>query len=153
MVSDYAIEAYLPASDRNYDLRANSFAKAKELSQWKTNLYKEWQKIQVKSVDFSTADDVTVNQPITVKAEIYLAGLTPDDVQIELYQGNVAESGHVVNGTPVLMHLHQSKAGGYATYTSETSYANSGLHGISLRILPKHPTLSNCYEPRVISWA
>jgi len=153
MVRDYATEAYIPASDRNYTLNVGNYDKAKELSQWKSHLSQEWQKIQVKSVDFSEDVDVKVSQPITVKAEVYLAGLTPDDVQVELYQGNVAENGHVVNGTPVLMQLHSTAANGNAVYTIETSYANSGLHGMALRILPKHPTLSNSYEPRLIYWA
>jgi glycogen phosphorylase len=33
------------------------------------------------------------------------------------------------------------------------SYANSGLQGLSLRVLPYHPHLSNPFELGLIQWA
>jgi starch phosphorylase len=156
MVRDYAVEAYIPASDRMGKLRANDYVKAKDLAHWKQNLTKEWHNISIKSVEVSTdasdVSDIKVSQPISVKAEIYLAGLKPDDVEVELYQGIVEESGEVEEGKSYPMALHGDR-NGVSVYTAQTSYAGSGLHGLSLRILPKHPSLSNSYEPRLIHWA
>jgi glycogen phosphorylase len=42
---------------------------------------------------------------------------------------------------------------GNSLYTSEISYANSGLQGLSLRVLPYHPHLSNPFELGLIQWA
>jgi starch phosphorylase len=42
---------------------------------------------------------------------------------------------------------------GLSVYTANIIYTTSGLQGLSLRVLPKHPYLSNAYEPRLIAWA
>ena len=152
MVRDYAQQAYIPASDRFMELHTQQYAKAKALSNWKHNLAQKWFNIQIKSVDIAEPATITVNQPITVKAQVYLAGLTSEDVQVELYQGEVAENGHIVKGSTKVMTLITTDEG-YSTYHGETSYSGSGLHGLALRILPKHPNLANAYEPRLIKWA
>ncbi len=153
MVRDYAMEAYIPASDRFSNLYADHYAKAKDLSAWKVSLEQKWHNISIKSVDISEGDEVRVNQAIAVKAQVYLGGLTADDVQVELYQGEVAENGHLVKGLANPMQLETTTAEGYGIYHGETSYRGSGLHGLALRILPKHPNLANEYEPRLITWA
>jgi len=153
MVRDYAVEAYIPASDRFTELYANNYAKAKALSTWKEALVQKWYNITIKSVDVSEGYAVTVNQPIAVKAEVYLAGLTSTDVEVELYQGEVAQNGQIVNGITIPMQLQSTNAEGCGIYYIDTHYAGSGLHGLSLRILPKHPNLASAYEPRLIQWA
>ncbi len=153
MVRDYALEAYIPASDRFVALQAESYAKAKSLSEWKQTLAQKWYQIQIKSVEIAAGSEITVNQAVAVKAEINLAGLTPDDVQVELYQGEVAETGHILHGVANPMQLLSTETDSVSTYTGETVYAASGLHGVALRILPKHPSLANAYEPRLIRWA
>jgi glycogen phosphorylase len=152
-VRDYALEAYIPASDRFTELHAEHYAKAKSLSSWKETLEQKWHNLQIKSVDISEGSEVAVNQPITVKAEVYLAGLASADIQVELYQGEVAENGHIVKGKSHPMQLQSTNSEGLGIYQAETSYAGSGLNGLALRILPKHPNLANAFEPRLIQWA
>jgi starch phosphorylase len=41
----------------------------------------------------------------------------------------------------------------HSIYTVDISYAQSGLQGLSLRVLPKHPLLSNPHEMGLILWA
>ncbi len=153
MVSEYALRGYFPASDRYHSLIANHYTPAKELAQWKTNLVQHWNYIKVEEIDISEPSEIQVNQDITVKARINLATLTPDDVQVELYQGSVDASGEIVNGVPVVMQLQGKDNSGHSIYTASITYTYSGLQGLSLRVLPKHKNLSSSYEPRLILWA
>ena len=79
--------------------------------------------------------------------------MTKDDVQVELYQGAIDANGEIVNGEPVVMENQGTDSNSLNQYSAEVAYHTSGLQGLSLRVLPKHPHLSSSYEPRLIVWA
>jgi starch phosphorylase len=153
MVREYAQRAYFPASDRYHTLTAENYAPAKELADWKTKLNESWYNIKIKDIDISSNTDVKVNQTITVKAKVDLANLSQNDIQVELYQGAIDANGEIVNGEPVVMENQGTDSNSLNLYNVEVAYHTSGLQGLSLRVLPKHPHLANSYEPRLIVWA
>ena len=153
MVSEYALRGYFPASDRYQTLTANQFTPAKELAKWKASLVDHWNHIKIEEIDISEPAEIQVNENIVVKARLNLATLTPDDVQVELYQGIVDASGEIVNGIPIVMDSQREDQQGCTIYTANITYTTSGLQGLSLRVLPKHKYLSSSYEPRLILWA
>lgn len=94
-----------------------------------------------------------VNQTVSVKARINLAGLSQDDVQVQLYQGAINAAGEIINGIPVVMQYQGTDRQNISVYTVDIVYTSSGLQGLSLRVLPKHEHLSNPYELGLILWA
>jgi glycogen phosphorylase len=153
MVREYATRAYFPGSDRNSIMTQNHYAPAKDLAQWKQKVSGQWHQVKVESVDVSTDSQIKVNETISVKARLQLAGLAPDDVQVELYQGALDPHGQIVNPTTVVMEP-QGKDGNQTTiYTGDVVYDASGLQGLTLRILPKHANLSSPHELGLILWA
>ncbi len=153
MVREYALRAYFPASNRYHTLTANQYASAKELAQWRQNLVDQWFNIKIENIDISEPADIQVNQTIAVKARLDLATLNPDDVQVELYQGSINASGEIMDGSPVVMTYQGQDQQECGVYTGNITYGNSGLQGLSLRVLPKNEHLSSPYEPRLILWA
>ena len=153
MVRDYAVRAYFPANERYFAMTANNYAPAKELAAWKQQLVQHWYNIKIESIDVSEPPQIQVNQSVSVKARINLAGLTPDDLQVELYQGSVNADGEIVNGTSVVMEHQGEDQQGCSIYTTDIMYASSGLQGLSLRVLPKHENLSSPHELGLIRWA
>jgi len=104
-------------------------------------------------VDISQDKEVKVNQSIDVNARINLMGLTPADVQVELYQGSIDINGDIIGGLPVVMEYLGEDAHNASLYNADITYTSSGLQGLSLRVLPKHDNLSSPYEVGVILWA
>lgn len=155
MVAEYAERAYFPASDRFFGMTVNDYAPAKELARWQHNLFEHWYAIKIESVDISAEADIQVEQEIGVKAQIRLGALTPNDVTVEVYQGAVDATGEIAEGTPVVMEYQgqDPQHEEISIYTSRIHYSNSGLQGISLRILPQHNNLSSPYEPGLVLWA
>lgn len=153
MVGEYAQKAYFTVSDRYDTMTANNYAAAKELAHWKQKLYDSWYDIKIVDIDISESPDIQVNQNIAVKARIHLAGLSPSDVQIQLYKGAVDADGEIVNGETVVMDYQGSDPHSHSLYTANIHYSASGFQGLSLRVLPKHQYLSNSYEPGYILWA
>ncbi|MHC5934834.1 alpha-glucan family phosphorylase [Nostoc sp.] len=153
MVGEYAQRAYFPASDRYHTLTVDNYAPAKELAAWKEKLGEHWFNIRIKDIDISAAADIEVNQTVAVKAQVDLATLTNNDVQVELYQGAIDADGEIVNAVPVVMDYQGEDAQQLSIYTGNITYTASGLQGLSLRVLPKNQYLANPYEPRLIAWA
>lgn len=153
MVKDYAHQGYFAASDRSQTLSSNQFGPGKELATWEARLIEHWYDMRFEEITFSETQDLRVGQTIQVSARIDLGALTPDDVQVELYQGTVAVDGEIHTGIAISMH-HQGQDGqGKSLYGIEMRYASSGLQGLSLRILPKHRYLNSPYDPKLVLWA
>ncbi len=162
MVRDYALKGYFPASDRYRIMTSNQYAPAKTLAHWKQSLFHHWYAIRIEDIDISSGDasdlpvpsELLVNQTIAIKARLNLAHLKPEDVQVELYQGAVNETGQIVQGQAVsLIHQGIDPQSNSSIYTGTLAYTSSGLHGLALRVLPRHADLTNVYEPRLILWA
>lgn len=153
MVKDYARLAYFPASDRFSIMTENHYEPAKQLARWKKQVFEKWYDIKIEAIDISADTDVKVNQPIGVKARINLAGLTPSDVKVELYQGKVDQYGDIVDGESVIMEYHGQDNNNASLYTADIIYTSSGMQGLSLRVLPKHENLSSRNELGLILWA
>ncbi|MEQ8757593.1 MAG: alpha-glucan family phosphorylase [Coleofasciculus sp. G1-WW12-02] len=153
MLRDYAMRGYFPASERYKAMTSEGYQPVKELAQWKQHLFEHWYSIKVEDIDIAAPSDLMVNQSVAVKSRINLAGLTADDVQIELYQGSVNANGQIVNGVPVVMDYQGTDAHNVSIYTADISYSASGLQGLSLRVFPKHQHLSSLYEPGLVLWA
>ncbi|HBE56405.1 MAG TPA: alpha-glucan phosphorylase [Cyanobacteria bacterium UBA11149] len=153
MLRDYALTGYFPAHERYVAMTENGCEPAKVLASWKQQLFEHWYDIKIEDVDIAAPNDLVVNQLIPVKTRINLAGLTADDVQVELYKGSVNGSGQIVDAESVVMDFQGTDEHNCSIYTADVKYSASGLQGLSLRVLPKHDNLSSPYEPGLVLWA
>lgn len=157
MLADYATRAYFPISDRYLKLTEDNYAPAKELAHWQSHLFQHWYDIKIQEVHIFEPDQLQVCQPMKVQAHIALDNMSPSDVQVELYQGMVGEDGEIHDGEAAPMayvdQFDGNGKGAYYLYETEVAYDSSGLQGLSLRVMPHHPYLSNPYEPRLVLWA
>jgi glycogen phosphorylase len=153
MLRDYANTGYFPASDRNHVVTDDSYQAGKDLAHWKEKMFKQWAHLKINSVDVSAPEDINVNQPIAVKSLISLGSLEPHDIQVELYKGSIDTNGKITDADTAPMTYQGKDSAGNSLYTTEIAYSASGLQGLSLRVLPHNPHMSNPYELGLIQWA
>jgi starch phosphorylase len=153
MLRDYAQIGYFPASDRHRVVTGDRYQAGKELAHWKVKMFEHWSDLKINTVDVSAPEDISVNQSIAVKSIIQLGSLEPTDIRVELYKGAVDPDGQITNADTSIMTYQGKDGAGNSLYTSEIAYSASGLQGLSLRVLPYHPHLSNPYELGLIQWA
>jgi glycogen phosphorylase len=153
MLRDYAIMGYFPASDRAQVVTATNYQAGKDLAHWKEKMFQHWSDLKIQTIETSAPEDIVVDRSISVKSTIRLGGLEPTDVRVELYKGLVGTDGKITNADTAVMTYQGKDGAGNSLYTSEVSYANSGLQGMTLRVLPYHPHLSNPFELGLIQWA
>lgn len=151
MVRDYATRAYFPISDRHRAMTADHYQAVKDLAIWKHRLFEQWYNIKITDVSIPTGETVQVGQAIPVAVSVSLAGLRPEDVQLEIFTGPVDDQQEIQGAQTITM-LHQNQQGDSHRYTAEVIYECSGHLGFALRILPQHPHLADAYEPRLVHW-
>jgi starch phosphorylase len=150
MVREYTESFYLPAVQRFWHLMEQEGAHARALAAWKRRMYQNWPKIRIGEVK-ADADALRVGDVLHVHAQVYLGDLTAEDVQVELYQGMLDESGGIPQGAPITMQPQKEKDGLF-TFTGSIPCFNSGRFGYAVRVLPHHEDLVHPYEPELILW-
>ncbi|MBI3971136.1 MAG: alpha-glucan family phosphorylase [Chloroflexi bacterium] len=162
MLYEYVERLYHPAAARFSHLTQDNGAAARSLAAWKQRLRKSWGHVRIEEVD-APATDVTVGMELPVRACVRLGSLTPDDVSVQLYDGPVDAQGQIASGHVDEMAVAPDVAGpggvgarhedGVYTYAGAIPCRRSGLHGYSVRVIPKNPDLANVFEPGLIVWA
>lgn len=152
MMCEYYDRFYRPCAIKSDSLSADNFARAKNLAAWKSHLRANWQHIKINRV-ISDTDNLEVGSELQVQTEIRLGALQPKDVSVEIYFGQVDANGEIVKGQGTEMKDVISKGDGVYVFEGAISSAVSGLHGYSVRVLPKHDDLGNPFVMNLITWA
>ena len=159
MTRQYAEEFYFPAARRERELTADGCRRAKALAAWKARVREQWGKIRIEDVVDDQPGEVSVGARFTVRAQVFLGELTPDEVLIEAYHGDVDANNIIRNPTRVAMKLSGPASSGgrpirgsYA-FLAEVEARRSGRFGYSIRVLPRHPDLDSPFIPGLIVWS
>ena len=153
MLRDYSLRGYFPASDRFFAMTENNYSNAKAVAEWKKYLFERWYDIRIENIEVSEETEIVINETVDVKAVLDLAGLKPDDVSVELYQGKMNSDGDLVNATAVPMEYTGDHSEAGAVYKGSLMFHSSGLQGLSLRVLPKNEYMAHPHEVSLILWA
>jgi starch phosphorylase len=155
MLHEYTERFYVPAARRYTHLAAGDGGAARALASWKRRLAASWEAVRILDVRAPMAD-ATVGMDLPVQAAVHLGELRPDDVSVQLYDGPVDAQGNIVAGKAVEMTVSGEEGehgkGVYA-YDGAIPCRSSGLHGYSVRVLPRHADLPHSYQPGLITWA
>jgi starch phosphorylase len=152
MVQEYIERCYWPSAQRYEGLAADNLRKAADLAQWRRRLRQGWPQIRVETVEADGADPLHVGKDLDVKARINLGGLSPDDVEVQLFHGLVDSFGDIPNPRTASMSHNGSPEGNSWVYRGKIPCRASGQHGYAVRVLPRHQDLSTLFEPGLICW-
>jgi len=152
MVSDYEKRYYNPAAERWDLLLANSAAEAKKLRVQLKRLRTHWNKIQIKPPARQTQEPYRVGDSFQVTAEINLAELSPDEVDVELYYGHLKSLEELSTSHVEPMAVQQDSGGGNFLYSCTLRCDMSGRFGFTVRVSPRGDKRIKS-TPRLLTWA
>jgi starch phosphorylase len=165
MVMEYAQKCYLPAQSKWDYLTADNMSRAKTLATWKANAQMAWADVAIKDVKVELGNgegageldarnpQLKVGSKLKVSALVKLGRLKPDDVSVELYHGPLDSRGNITDGAVIKM-----EQGNETSQDSEYWFSGlapccaSGRRGITVRVVPKHPDITNSYDLGLILW-
>ncbi|WP_076258441.1 alpha-glucan family phosphorylase [Intrasporangium flavum] len=147
MVEDYVTRLYSPAAGAGRSLNGPEFAGAKELAAYKASVRAAWPNVKVEHLEPSgLSDSPQVGDTLDLRAYVDLAGLRPEDVEVQLVHGHVNEADELwgVETTPLA--FVESYENGRAQFAGSQPLGRTGSFGYSVRIVPRHPALASSAE-------
>jgi glycogen phosphorylase len=142
MVRDYVHQLYAPAAQASRALSAQSYGPAKEVAAWRSEVARRWESVRVAHVETSGVGDTPeVGTVLEVRASVELAGLTPDDVTVQVASGRVDEADELT--APRYSTLAHGGTGddGLHRYEGTVPLERAGAFGYTVRVLPHHELL------------
>ena len=153
MVQEYTERLYIPGLERYDDLMADDGKLARELAAWKSKIRANWASVAFAPASASAPNEPRTGQTNSIRAQVYLGQLSPDDVRVEIYLGDVDSEGQIQNGTYLPMKFARTLDDGRHEFEGTITYSKSGLQGYTLRVIPHRPDLDYIFDPELIRWA
>ncbi|HQO41154.1 MAG TPA: alpha-glucan phosphorylase, partial [Spirochaetota bacterium] len=153
MVRDYTEKFYLSAHKNSRKFSDNSHALTKDLAKWKRHVATLWSHTSVSAMASEDQKEITVGSRLRVKAEVHLGTLKPEDVNVELYFGNLNPAGEIVEGAALPMFMSEDQGGGNYFFEGQMLCLKSGQFGFTVRIIPFRKDIQRKFEPGLITWA
>jgi starch phosphorylase len=153
MVGEYAEQLYMPATLQYVHLSEDNSARAKSLARWRKHVGANWGLVAIADAQVAPIEDSTVRAGVSIRATVRLGSLTPDDVRVQLVVGRVDAREQISCPQVIEMRRAGGLDEGAYVYEAAAIPQQSGLHGYTLRVLPRHPDLSTPFVPGLITWA
>jgi len=155
MVREYVERLYQPAGASSQRMFADSFAAARELAGWRSEVTGKWPAVAVLHVDSqlqSGSADAQVGDQLTLRAEVALGGLAAEDVQVEAVYGSVDHDDRLVNLRTAPLEVVEA-INGTTRFEGDVPLDRSGSFGYTVRVLPRNPLLVSSAELGLIASA
>jgi starch phosphorylase len=169
MLKDYLKTLYMPASRQGRRLNSDNYAKAQELSNWKTDVKAKWEGVQVRLLSAPQTQQFSYGEPITIQVAVRLNNLQPTDVTVELLLSRQIYHPELLvptqqdlqklwqhNNVPTASykfvpkhHLHDN-----GEYLYNLTLQPDWCGGLSyrIRVFPYHELLSDAHEMGMMRW-
>ena len=152
MVKEYVRNFYLPALAENAHLLEGDLRNARDMAAWKSRLYAGWGGLEILATEAEISGSEKVGSTVPVTARIRLGNLTPDDVTVEAYYGQLDEARRIKNGRAVEMRPDTDNPDGVHVYRAHVPCEESGSRGLALRIVPSRAKTPNPLGFGLVKW-
>lgn len=150
MVEEYLRLAYVPAHERRQKLLADGLKPLKQFTAWKQAIARTWPSVSVDAVETSSTERIAIGHELTVKARVQLAGLSPDDVRVEICHGHVSPNDELVAPQATRMRMVQKLEQGACIYEGQFKCDRTGHYGLLVRALPEHELQANPFNAGLV---
>lgn len=153
MLDDYFAQYYNKLIERTNWMRADRYAKAFEIVDWKRNIEANWDKIEVESIKVPDPDvrPLTFGDVFIAEITLKTPGLKKGDVGIEMMIGE--KNNGVVNKLVRVEQLQLVDSGeGWAKYYISLPVTYAGIINYTFRIFPTNEMLPNRQDLPLVKW-
>jgi starch phosphorylase len=152
MVADYEKRFYIPAAKRYDALLANQSEEAKKLTAQISRLRSLWKNIEITSPVRHAHGPCRVGEKFEITSEVNLAELKPDEVDVELYYGQMKSLEDLDASKSEPMRVLEEKGNGQYLYGCSLNCQSSGRFGFTVRVTPRGDERVKS-TPRLLTWA
>ncbi len=129
------------------------YTAARDESAWRAHLLDNWNNVRVAHVEATGAGDTPeIGSTLTLRAEVELPGISPDEVQVQAAYGRVDDADNLEQVTTLPM-THEHTDGSRHWFTATVPLERTGAFGYTVRVLPHSEHMADPAELGVISTA
>ena len=151
MVSEYESRYYIPSARRWDALVAEESNEAKKLAAQIKRLRSLWPNININSPMRQTLGPYRVGDAFQVTSEIHLGELQADEVDVEIYYGNLKSLEEVSASHVEPMTVLEDRGNGNYLYGCDLICEVSGRFGYTVRVAPRGDERIKS-TPRLLTW-
>ena len=153
MLIDYTSKFYIPLCNL-YNKYYSDLTSVAEFDDWKKNLKLNWDKIIIKQ-ERGNLDNITIDagNKIEVKAKVTLPNISKDSIEVQVYYGQILDSGIVDNILVIPMQLINSdEEKREYEYKATLELASGGNYGYTFRVMPKSEKILDSENLNLVKW-
>ncbi|RMG85301.1 MAG: alpha-glucan family phosphorylase, partial [Candidatus Dadabacteria bacterium] len=152
MVREYTEKYYLPALGLWKRFAQSNYQAARALARWKGRVREAWPGIRVAEVRADDGGERRVGEDFPVRCVVHLNGLSPEDVQVELYYGPLDPAGRIAHPGRRTLRAEGHRDDGIFEFAGEIPCERTGRYGYVVRVLPHHPNLTSPWDLGLVVW-
>ena len=153
MMRQYTNQFYLPANDLQRTLSSEGALPARSLAEWLGKVRAQWDSVKILEVGLAGGPEVDVGSALPVRARVALNGLHADELSVQVYVGRVGSDGAVDGGTTFDAQPIGPDGDSSVWFESTVPLRQSGRMGIAVRVVPRHPHLTDPVEQGLVRWS
>ncbi len=154
MIEEYMTDYYTQAAQAHQVLGENRYARAAGLRDWKQRVRSLWKDVKVLEVSVPQGDRVALGGELTVNATIRLGGLTPEEVVVDLCNGNINPDGTKMTNRNITTMVSSGRVSDDVwMFTGTIECDETGIYGYNIRLLPFHPYMFNLFSMSLVTWS
>ena len=153
MLRQYAEQFYRPASDLQRTLASDGAVPARSLAEWLGRVRAQWDSVQIEDVSLAGGPELDVGSALAVRARVSLNGLHADELSVQVYVGRVGSDGALDAGTTFDAIPMEHDDEGARWFESTVPLRQSGRMGVAVRVVPRHPHLTDPVEHGLVRWS
>ncbi|MBR2787199.1 MAG: alpha-glucan family phosphorylase [Clostridia bacterium] len=152
MIVDYVDKLYMPLCNLTNKYYKN-LDNVIKFNEWKELVLERFSKIVITQEDNIDNATIDAGKIIKVKCKVKLPDINPENIQVEVYYGQIDDSGIVSNVTIIPMCRKETKDNGEVyTYEAQVELTTGGNYGYTFRVMPKHEMLLDAENLDLVKW-
>ena len=152
MVVDYINNLYMPLCSLNKTY-FQDLEKVANFENWKKSAKMNWQQISISQDRNVDNARFVAGSEITVKCEVKLPNIEEEHVEVQVYFGQIQESGTVRNVyTQAMKKVSEDRDQHVYVYETTLKLTTGGNFGYTFRVVPKHEMLLDQENLNLVKW-
>lgn len=156
MVHDYAVQAYQPATLHAQRLQADQAQMARAGHLFLAMVEGAWEQVRFHHTSIEGTANAVVGSPISVRADLHLGLLQPNDVCVEAILGTYTAGQELQGLTHHRLHLAADQPGSHEgrwMFEAQPICDIAGTVGCTIRVVAAHPALVNNVDRPFVAYA
>jgi len=151
MLLDYMNNYYLPARDKSKLISSNNGQNAVKLSHWKSKITKVWPGVSMSCIT-KKPTAIKQGEPITIKIQVDLNGLSSNDVIVECVMSDEDTEDMFAEYKAYQFTADGPLSSNEQIFTLNLNPDVSGMQYIKIRMYPYHEYLCHQFETGCMVW-